>query len=210
MTQPDTNSGEEEYQYLPHGKPLPEGWDLANDLQGTSHGHHAVLLKKKKSMGGHETPNEGETDEWLTPPYIIEKLGTFELDPCSPIKRPWDTAKTHYTIEDNGLIRQWEGRVWLNPPYGRIMESWLARMAEHNNGIALTFARTETRMFHKYIWEKATALHFFKGRLFFHYVNGDAAKGNAGAPSVLIAYGKENAEILENAGFIGKYVRINS
>lgn len=30
-------------------------------------------------------------DEWLTPPYIIDSLGVFDLDPCSPINRPWDT-----------------------------------------------------------------------------------------------------------------------
>lgn len=38
---------DEEYQYLPHGKPIPEGWELANNLQNTHHGHHAVLIKKK-------------------------------------------------------------------------------------------------------------------------------------------------------------------
>ena len=47
---------------------------------------------------------EGNTstgkDEWLTPPYVIEALGSFDLDPCSPIKRPWPTAKEHYTILD--------------------------------------------------------------------------------------------------------------
>ena len=45
-------------------------------------------------------------DEWLTPPYIIEALGRFDLDPCSPINRPWDTATIHYgeaarTIKNN-------------------------------------------------------------------------------------------------------------
>jgi hypothetical protein len=48
------------------------------------------------------TSFEGKTetgkDEWLTPPEIIKSLGEFDLDPCSPINRPWDTAKNHYTI----------------------------------------------------------------------------------------------------------------
>ena len=59
------------------------------------------------------------TDVWLTPPYIIEALGEFDLDPCSPINRPWDTAKKHYNVFDDGLAHQWEGRVWCNPPYGK-------------------------------------------------------------------------------------------
>jgi hypothetical protein len=55
-------------------------------------------------------------DEWLTPPPLIQALGEFDLDPCAPIKRPWDMAKNHYTIEDDGLEKDWFGRVWLNPP----------------------------------------------------------------------------------------------
>lgn len=72
---------------------------------------------------------EGNTkqgkDEWLTPPSILKALGDFDLDPCSPINRPWDTAKKHYTIEDNGLNKKWEGRVWCNPPYGDEAEDWI-------------------------------------------------------------------------------------
>jgi hypothetical protein len=39
----------------------------------------------------------GATDDWLTPPDIIAALGPFDLDPCSPETRPWDTAAKHYT-----------------------------------------------------------------------------------------------------------------
>jgi len=31
-------------------------------------------------------------------------MGKFDLDPCSPIKRPWDTAKKHYTELDKKNI----------------------------------------------------------------------------------------------------------
>lgn len=47
----------------------------------------------------------------------IRALGPFDLDPCSPVGRPWDTAAQHHTIHDNGLLKPWSGRVWLNPPY---------------------------------------------------------------------------------------------
>jgi hypothetical protein len=74
------------------------------------------------------------TDVWLTPPYILDALGPFDLDPCSPVGRPWDTAAKHYTIEDDGLAQEWAGRVWLNPPYGPKMGLWLDRLAKHSGG----------------------------------------------------------------------------
>ena len=129
-------------------------------------------------------------DEWLTPKHIIDALGPFDLDPCAPVVRPWPTAAKHYTIQDDGLKQTWSGFVWCNPPYGRQTGVWLKRMAEHNNGIALTFARTETRMFFDTVWREASALLFLKGRLSFVDTSGKAADNSAGAPSVLIAYGK--------------------
>ena len=47
--------------------------------------------------------NTKNNDEWLTPPDIIKALGEFDLDPSSPINRPWETAKKHYTG-----YRDWE------------------------------------------------------------------------------------------------------
>ena len=139
---------------------------------------------------------EGKTetgkDEWLTPPELIQQIGTFDLDPCSPIVRPWDTAKNHFNINDNGLLKSWTGRVWCNPPYGRQASKWLEKCANHNDCIALTFARTETKMFFEQVWNKATAVFFIKGRLKFYHVTGKQGD-SAGAPSILIAYGEECA-----------------
>ena len=106
-----------------------------------------------RGIGGHTQPNGGRTNEWLTPPEWIHALGPFDLDPCAPIECPWPTAARHYTMLDNGLMQPWEGFVWCNPPYGRSTAKWLQRMADHGNGIALTFARTETVMFFSYVWE---------------------------------------------------------
>ena len=155
---------------------------------------------------GNESTVAG-TEVWLTPPYVIESLGQFDLDPCASIDRPWDTASHHYTIEDDGLIQPWFGRVWCNPPYGPKLGPFLQKMAEHNNGIALVFARTETRAFFDFVWNEATAIFFIKGRLKFHKPDGSLG-GTAGSPSVLIAYGEEQAEILKNCKLQGKYLRI--
>lgn len=147
-------------------------------------------------------------DEWLTPPEIIKPLGYFDLDPCAPIVRPWSTAKRHYTIEDNGLVQLWKGRIWCNPPYGNETGKWLARMAEHGNGIALIFARTETGNFFRYIWPTAQGIMFLKGRLTFYHVDGTRPHNSAGAPSCLVAYGMKNALILKESGLSGKFFYI--
>ena len=163
-------------------------------------------MTTRKGIGGHQRGFEGRTDEWLTPPDILKALGEFDLDPCAPVNRPWDMAKKHYTIEDDGLSKIWQGRVWLNPPYGQETSRWLERMAEHEDGIALIFARTETDMFFRWVWESANAVLFLRGRLHFHTVDGVRAKANAGGPSVLIAYGFRNALELRAANLPGQFV----
>lgn len=142
-------------------------------------------------------------DEWLTDPEIIKSLGDFDLDPCAPINRPWDIAKNHYTIKDDGLFLEWHGRVWLNPPYGRETKEWMRKMAEHKNGIALIYARTDTKYWHDYIFNVANVGLFLKGRLNFFHVDGTKSKNSGGAPSVLIAYGENNIEPLINSGLKG-------
>ncbi len=166
-----------------------------------------MKLVIRKGMGSHQSAKMLK-DEWLTPPSIIKSLGEFDLDPCAPVKRPWDTAKKHFTIYDNGLLKEWYGRVWCNPPYGLEAVKWLRKLCYHGNGIALIFARTETKMFFDWVWNKATSVKFIEGRLFFHHSDGDKAKANAGAPSVLIAYDNENTTILESCKINGKFVRL--
>lgn len=150
----------------------------------------------------------GLNDEWLTPPEILHALGPFDLDPCAPVNCPWEMAVKHYSIIDMGLMQPWKGRVWLNPPYGLEAAEWLARLAEHGDGIALIFARTETDMFRRYVWEKADGVFFFYGRLFFHHVDGRRAEANAGAPSCLVAYGQKNVEAIENSKLSGRLVKL--
>lgn len=162
-------------------------------------------MKNKTGMGSHQS-HKMIKDEWLTPPYIIESLGEFDLDPCSPINRPWNTAKKHFTIVDNGLMLPWEGRVWCNPPYGKESVKWLEKLANHGNGVALIFARTETKMFFSEVWGKAYSVFFFEGRLSFHHVSGEKASANGGAPSCLVAYGENNVLSIKQSGLKGKHV----
>lgn len=146
-------------------------------------------------------------DEWLTPPEIVASLGQFDLDPCSPISRPWPTAKNHFTVNDDGLMQDWTGRVWCNPPYGDQTGIWLERMSKHKNGIALIFARTETNMFFDFIWNKAHSVFFVKQRISFYDVSGKKG-GPAGAPSCLVSWDEINTETLKQICLPGKLIKI--
>lgn len=167
-------------------------------------------------IGGHQTPRRGRTDIWLTPPWLIEMLGgwqAFDLDPCAMVDQPWPTARRHYTVRDNGLILPWDGDVWLNPPYLRgLLGRFMARMAEHGRGVALIFARTETATFFRYVWDRATAVLFPRGRIDFCTPDGqvgrrpDGTKASSGAPSALCAYGDKHAEMLAECGVDGQFV----
>lgn len=159
-------------------------------------------------MGAHQSPRM-QSCVWLTPPAILTRLGSFDLDPCAAsLPRPWPTAAAHLTAEDDGLSVDWWGRVWLNPPYGPppVIGPWMRRLSAHGRGTALIFARTETALFFETVWRRATALLFLEGRLHFHRANGVRAPANAGAPSVLCAYGVADADILADSGLAGYFV----
>lgn len=156
------------------------------------------------------TRREGTTDNWVTPKWLVDRLVGFDLDPCACDPQPWPCAAKQFTIEDDGLLQTWKGFVYCNPPYGRKLEAWLNRMAMHNNGVALIFARTETRAFFKHVWPSAVSLLFLRGRLTFSRPDGSNPKAghNSGGPSVMIAWGKRADRVLQDLADLGAYVRI--
>ena len=165
-----------------------------------------VITAQRRAMGSHQSHRMG-TDIWLTPRHILDALGPFDLDPCSaPDPTLWPTAARHFTLPTDGLAEPWSGRVWLNPPYGQKAWAWLDRLAEHGQGTALIFARTETAGFVEQVWGKADALLFLHGRLHFHRPDGTRAEANSGAPSVLIAYGQDDVERLRQSRLPGSLV----
>ena len=155
--------------------------------------------------GAHpHSPNEGATDEWWTPPEIFEALRLeFDLDPCAPPHphAPWLPVDVRITREEDGLLLPWHphDRVWLNPPYGRAAGKWVQRLADHGNGIALVFSRTDVKWWHAAV-PSADAVCFIRGRLTFIAGAGQSAPGNSGGPSALIAYGEDCAEAVANSG----------
>lgn len=166
-----------------------------------------------KGIGSHHSANP-QTDEWWTPPHILEAVGPFDLDPCAPYQQPdWTGAAVTFTEHDNGLHHPWEGFAWVNPPYSEV-EEWVARLARHGDGVALVFARCETRWWFESVWPVATYLLFLRGRLTFYRppdsLSGQAtaskAEHNSGGPSVLIGYGDRAADRLAGCGLDGAHV----
>ena len=149
---------------------------------------------------------DGTSDVWLTPQWIILALGPFDLDPCAaPSPRPWETASKQIELPEDGLEEPWRGRVWLNPPYSDA-EPWLERMATHRNGIALIFARVETKAWQRWIWPIADAVMFPAGRIAFCFPGG-RKKAGAGAPSAIVSYTPEDTRRLIESGIKGAIVR---
>lgn len=170
---------------------------------------------QRGGIGGHTLPNRGATDDYITPEAVIAALGGpryFRLDPCACIPQPWPMACNSYTQREDGLAQLWDCPVFLNPPYGPETARWLARLSapDCRDGIALIFARTETRMFFKYVWPIADAVFFFEGRLFFHEPSGKRCPHNSGGPSCLIAYGQRNVRAIEKSELAGRLVLLNN
>lgn len=166
----------------------------------------ADVLPRNRGIGGHHQPRDGRTHEWYTPPEIFEALGlTFDLDPCAPPlpAAPWIPAARRIALPEDGYTAEWGGRVWLNPPYGPHTARWLRRLAAHGDGIGLVFSRTDTAWFHDCL-RGAHAVCFVRGRI--NFLSPEPRKAanrtdsNAGAPSMLVAYGRVNAVALARSG----------
>lgn len=109
---------------------------------------------------------EKTTTTWITPKYIIDACGPFDLDPCCPALMPHKTAHTMIQRPQDGLSVPWAGRVWLNPPYANI-EPWMDRMSEHGNGVALVTPRTGSKWFQRTVFRRAKYVLFLDRRIRF-------------------------------------------
>ncbi|MFA7386055.1 MAG: DNA N-6-adenine-methyltransferase [Thiohalobacteraceae bacterium] len=140
-------------QHEPEPPSTVEEWDAANGFVEGS-----AIPGAHKTGNGMDVHYSSESPEWYTPADIIERVVTamtgIDLDPCSNShETPHVPAAMHYTKEDDGLAQEWEGKTFLNPPYGREIAQWVEKLvSEHKAGrvtqaIALVPARTDTAWF---------------------------------------------------------------
>ena len=163
------------------------------------------------TLGSHQK-TIGTSQTHITPRWIIEALGPFDLDPAGAGQAPWRCATTTISPPHNGLALPWAGFVWLNPPFDRRhVHEWVSKLAHHNNGIALLHARTETKWFQP-CWSRASGILFLRHRVIFHKPDGSqqtTKKGevaNSGAPVCLVGFGVLARTRLENSGLEGSLV----
>ena len=105
-----------------------------------------------------------ESTEHYTPQYILDAviacMDTIDLDPCSNCREISNVpAARHYTVEDNGLLLPWVGRIFLNPPFGHDVEQWFSKLylemleGRATEAVVLWKSATETSA-----WKTLTAL----------------------------------------------------
>lgn len=125
----------------------------------------------------HVSQNSGN-NEWYTPEPIIKAarqvLGTIDLDPASSeAANKVVRAKVVYTADDDGLVQEWRGNVWMNPPYAQpLVAQFCDKLADSVTARSVTAAivlvnnATETGWF-KELAEHASAVCFPTGRIKF-------------------------------------------
>lgn len=150
------------------------------------------------------------SDEWYTPQWLIDTLGPFDLDPCSAVSPLFQTATETYNKEQDGLTKEWDKNkvIWLNPPYSsKLINAFVKKLSEHNNGIAILVNRTDNLLFQEIIFPKAKSMLFMRRRVKFLNPNGESRTPMFG--SVLVAFGDECDRRLRESNIEGKYVILN-
>lgn len=136
--------------------------------------------------------------DWETPQDFFEKLNKkfkFDLDAAANDEN--HKTEKYFTEKNSALDNEWQGNVFVNPPYGRKIGEFVKKAYEEyvrDNDrfiVMLIPARTDTRYWHSYIQGKAT-VKFIKGRLKFE--NNGVPKDAAPFPSALVIYGIEEIE----------------
>lgn len=129
-----------------------------------------------------------KTNEWSTPQDFFDELDKefmFDLDVCATKENAKCTR--WFEKKDDALSKSWDGlRVWMNPPYGREIGKWVRKASEARGGIVVCLipARTDTKYFHEYVYNKPDVeVRFIKGRLKF-----GGSKNSAPFPSMLVIY----------------------
>jgi phage N-6-adenine-methyltransferase len=156
-----------------------EAPDLIPDIASGKRKMEDVRAEKKKNV--HVSNNSGN-NEWYTPIKYIEAarnvMGSIDCDPASSeIANKTVRAKIYYTIDDNGLSRDWIGNVWMNPPYSQpAIQEFATKLTNElsrdvSQACVLVNNATETKWFHTLLL-KVNCICLIKGRVKFVDIHG--------------------------------------
>lgn len=142
-----------------------------------------------------ESPN----DKLQTPEYVFKTLGRIDLDPCSGENTKIGSVNLWDGRGDNGLLTDWTGFVYCNPPFSQ-KELWIEKMIKHGNGILLLPERGSAPWFGPLA--KAAGKYFVMGKKI-DFIGGTSSN-NVG--SVLFPFGEEATRRIKNCGLPGHFV----
>jgi len=167
--------------------------------------YHAIIESDVKRGGVPAALQSSESNEWYTPAEYLEVvravMGVVDIDPASNAEaNKIVQAATYYDIVSDGFNRDWRGRVFLNPPYGRDTElsisnqqKWAHRLIEQykagitSEAILLVNAVTDRAWFRP-LWDYAIC--FTNHRIPFYRPGGEpGAQPVMG--SVLVYFGPQ-------------------
>lgn len=127
-----------------------------------------------------------KTPEWATPRAFFDDLNRefgFTLDPCATDENA--KCPSYFTKGVDGLTQDWNGMVFMNPPYGREIGHWMRKAYQESQRgatvVCLVPARTDTAWWHDFAVKGE--IRFIRGRLKF----GDS-KNSAPFPSALVIF----------------------
>lgn len=181
-------------------------------------GEEPTRTKLREAVHVRGTFGTGE-NEWYTPQRYIdsarEVLGEINLDPASnPIAQEKIRADVYYTKADNGLSKEWHGKVWLNPPYAQPdISNFVTKMVrERKSGrvseaVMLTHNYTDTAWFHEAAGT-ADAICFTRGRIKFESPEGKTAAPTQG--QAFFYFGKDTdtfADRFKEIGFVMRRIQ---
>jgi hypothetical protein len=141
-------------------------------------------------------------DEMFTPKWIFNDLGlTFDLDVASS-HNPYVVVPTKhkFTIDDDALIQEWDGLVWMNPPFSGVTP-WVEKWLNHKNGFCLVPLSSNGKWVNT-LWESDAELVYLPANM--KFIGGQDGKMVAHRwRCALWAIGDQAIEALQKSG-IGK------